>query len=466
MKRIAMVLPLFVMNIYALNLHDAVIGALAKSPIIKERIKNYNATVEDVTIAKSGYYPKLDYIGGIGYENTNSRTTGFVYKDYNVYENSIILKQNIFTGWGTKYSVATQRSRVLAAAYNYVEKVNDTAYRAIQHYISIVKNRELLSIAQENIDINKNILLKVRKLYKAGLTALSEREKINSSYALSKSNYIVQKNNLLDSIFQFKYYYGQSVNADDLKSPNENVFMPQSYEKGLQEALLNNPSILVQKYNVEVAKNDYKQKKSNYYPKIDLEARQSWNHNMGAVEGRDNSFRLMATLSYNFFNGYKDKATIQKGLSKIHRELNDVADLKNQTEEQFNLAWNAYKELADQLKFLKEYKKYAVNTLRLYSKEYDMGKRSLLDLLSAQNDLINAKSQIVKTRYDYIFAKYRILDAMGLTIDYITKKMPEIYGQVNLSSKKLYKKDIFPEKELKENKYFLQGKLKQINLDK
>ena len=69
-----------------------------------------------------------------------------------------------------------------------------------------------------------------------------------------------------------------------------------------------------------------------------------------------------------------------------------------------------------QLDELIKYRDYSEDTLNLYKEEYVIGRRTLLDLLSAQNDFINAKSQIVHATYDCLFAKYRILDSMGLLV--------------------------------------------------
>jgi outer membrane protein OmpA-like peptidoglycan-associated protein len=85
-----------------------------------------------------------------------------------------------------------------------------------------------------------------------------------------------------------------------------------------------------------------------------------------------------------------------------------------------------------QLKDLREYSKFSEKTLDLYKEEYDLGRRSLLDLLSAQNDVINSRSQIIKAEYDQLFAKYRILDAMGLLVVAINGSADEFTSKVNL----------------------------------
>jgi adhesin transport system outer membrane protein len=205
-----------------------------------------------------------------------------------------------------------------------------------------------------------------------------------------------------------------------------------------------------------VAQEDYEEKKSRYYPKFDLRARGSWNYNMsGYGYGHEDLYRVSATMTYNLFNGFADKAAIQKGVSKVQQEVMLKHDLQRKTEESFDLSWAAYEHLADKLKHLQEYKLHAVNTLRLYSKEYEMGRRSLLDLLSAQNDLINAKSQIVTTRYSHLFSKYRILDAMGTMVPAMVGREIRYTAKVGLAPVDERKPDTLPADILKKNDEFL-----------
>ena len=453
--RISIGFCVVVLQLNALTLKESIVKTINNNPFIKERIKNYKATLEDVKIAKAGWLPKLDYLGGVGYEKIRNNSTAYSYKGSHIYENTLSLIENIFNGWSTTHTVKIHEARVAAAAYNYIEKANDTAFNLVNYYIRVVKNRELLQIAKENIQINQSIANKVKKLYDSGLSAKTEVEKINASLSLARANYIVQRNNLRDSIYQFKYYYGTKIDPNSLIPPIFDYKLPATYKEGLDFALKHNPSLLVQKYNIVVAKEDYKEKKSKFYPKFNIEARRSWNYNSGGVDGIDHRYRVVFTVNYNLFNGFADKATIQKGISKINQEIQIKNDLIRQTSESYDLSWNSYKETKEQLKFLKNYKKFSVSTLRLYSKEFDMGKRSLLDLLSAQNDLINAKSQIVNAKYNYLFAKYRILDAMGIMVKDILGTDERVYAKVGLKSKNDIPLDKYPAQAIKENDEFL-----------
>ena len=451
----------------ALTLKEAMLYTLRTNPLILERQKNYNATKEDVKIAQSGWLPKLDYIGTLGHEWGEREYNDYDWSDYDLYENTLLLTQNIFNGWSTTHQINTQQARLMAAAFNYLEVVEDTGYRLVNYYIEVVKNRELLKIARENVDINQAIYDKVKKLYNGGLTTKSELEKAASSLSLAHSNYVVQQNNLEDALFQFKYFYGKKIDPALLETPSLTVSVPKTYEEGRDYALTHNPSILVQRYNIKVAQEDYEEKKSRYYPKVDLRARGSWNYNMsGNNEGHGDHYRVSAALSYNLFNGFSDRAAIQKGVSKVQQEVVRHADLKRRTEESFDLSWTSYVHLQHKLQYLQNYKEHAVNTLRLYSKEYEMGRRSLLDLLSAQNDLINAKSQIVTTRFNLLFSKYRLLDAMGTMVPTIVGKADRYAARVGLASKDDSKQDSLPVDMLKKNDRFLNSLETRIKKDR
>jgi len=456
-RKVGVTVALFLVSeVYGLTIEEAMLHTLKTNPLIQERVKNYNATREDLTVARSGWLPKLDYIGSLGHEWGERQYYDYDWQNYDLYENTLLLTQNVFNGWSTTHQINTQEARLLAAAYNYVEVVDDIGYRLVNYYLEVIKNRELLKIADENIRINEEIYNKVKKLYEGGLTTKSEMEKAAASLALARSNRVVQENNLRDAVYQYKYFYGEKVDPASLQVPDLALPMPASYEEGRDFALRNNPSIVVQRYNIKVAQEDYEEKKSRYYPSVDLRARGSWNYNMsGDNYGHDDLYRVSATVTYNLFNGFADKAAIQKGVSKVQQEVMLKQDLMRKTEESFDLSWVAYTHLKDKLAHLQEYKLHAVNTLRLYSKEYEMGRRSLLDLLSAQNDLINAKTQIATTKYNYLFSKYRILDAMGTMVPTVVGRNRAYMARVGLASGEKAQPDAIPADMLRENDQFL-----------
>jgi adhesin transport system outer membrane protein len=427
----------------SLTLKESIVEAIDTNPVVQERLKNYRGTQQDLNVAESEYYPKLDLRLSAGINKQGmlkNSTDGNDYdhlvpeNTYGSYESSIILTQNLFDGFGTENKVDYQEARILAAAYNYVEKANDIAFKMTNAYLNVVKSYELLQTARENVQINEAIYSKVKDLFDSGLTTDSEVKKIQSALSLSRSNLTVQMNNTKDNEYNFRRILGRMPDITKLQKPEMNLAMPDSIERAALYAINHNPSLIVSRYNIKGAQSLWKQHKKEYYPTVDLEVSQTYNdyENSPSLDQADDRFKIRIVMNYNIFRGGADRANAQKDISKINQEIEIKRDLKRQVIEGLDLSWNAYEMIGLQLKDLYEYRKFSEKTLELYKEEYDLGRRSLLDLLSAQNDVINSRTQIITAEYDRLFAKYRVLDAMGLLPMAIVGDTHEFTKRVNL----------------------------------
>ena len=422
-------------TLQAKSLKTVVSEVLDTNPVVMERLQNYKATSEEIDIAQAGYYPTLDLQSGVGQKSTGRISNDVAEETYDVFQNSLILRQNLFSGFSTQEQVDYQKMRTLAASYSYLEKANDVTLQTIKVYLDLFKEKELLKNSQINVDHNEKLYTKVRKAFGAGLTTRSEVSKIQSSFSLSKSNMMVQKNRLATANFNYRRVTGQLISISEMKNVKFDLALPSNLEKATMYALEYNPSLLVGKYNIKGAEALYRESKSNYYPKLDFELSGNYNDNFSEFEGKDDRIQGMVVLSYNLFNGGADEATRRNKLSQLSQEVEVTNDLKRQVTEGTDLSWAAYELALDQMPFLNDYKSQSAETLKLYSKEYDLGERSLLDLLSAENDLKRAKDELTSSKYSLLLSKYRILDAMGLTMASIMGDVEEYYQRVGVDSK-------------------------------
>lgn len=423
---------LFSINLQALTLKDSVLEALDTNPIVQERLKNFNETQQDLEITKSEWLPSLDYRATFGRNeagnlkdetNESSYNHNVIDEGYNHYTQSLKLTQNIFNGFSTTHKIDYQKARILGAAHHYLENANDIAFQMVGAYLDVVRSYQLLQNAKDNVVINEKIYKDVQSLYDQGLTTKSEMTKIYASLSLAKSNLVVQKNNTVDKEFRFKRLLGRDADVSSFTLPALNYAMPESKERAAMYAIQNNPSILVSNFNIKGAQALYKEKKSKFYPTVDLEVEQVFNdvNRRNNFDMPDDRLKAYVVLSWNLYKGGAHTADVQKSKSTINKEVELQRDLKRQTIEGLELSWSAYEMLGQQLEELYKYYDYSQETLDSYQSEYEMGRRTLLDLLSAQNDLVNSKSQIINAQMDKLFAQYRILDAMGLLVNAVVE---------------------------------------------
>ena len=181
----------------------------------------------------------------------------------------------------------------------------------------------------------------------------------------------------------------------------------------------------------------YKKSKSSYYPKIDFEIEQLYNdyhtRNNG-FDTPDDRARVGLKLHWNLYKGGADEATKQRAISKVHQELQIHQDLQRQVIEGLELSWSAYEIIKEQSSQLEEYNKYSESTLVSYKEEYNLGKRSLLDFITAQNDVVNSRAQMIKAQHEQLFAQYRLLDAMGLLVTVVMGDQSSYERAVNINT--------------------------------
>ena len=428
------------LSLNALTLKESVSDVLNTNPIVKERLNNYRATQQDLKISESEYLPSIDLRSGIGYKEAGNINDDIKDVNYEYYENSLKLTQNLFNGFDTTHKVDYQEARVLAAAYHYLEKANDMGFRMVESYLNVIKNYKLLQNAKDSVDFHQQMYEDIQNLFNAGLNTNSSISKVKAGLALAKTNYIVQKNNTRDSEFNFAKILGRKPNILDMNIPLLDSKLPKTIEEATLYSIRNNPSLIVSHYNLEGAQALYKKSKSGYYPKIDFEIEQLYNEyheNDNGFDSDDDRFRVGLQLSWNLYRGGADRATEQKAISKMHQEQQIHEDLQRQVIEGLELSWSAFEIIKEQIIQLAEYNKFSESTLISYKEEYNLGKRSLLDFVVAQNDVVNSRAQMIKAQSEQLFAQYRLLDAMGLLVTVVMGDQSSYERAVNINTDKM-----------------------------
>lgn len=428
------------------TLKDTVSRVLDTNPIIQERLHNYRATKANLRGAEAGYYPTIDIEAGIG-KDYKGKFTPEKDKNYDVFHNAIIIRQNIFNGFSTSEQVNYNTHRTLAAAYSFLEKANDVTLRTIKAYIDVLRYKELYNNAKRHVRHIEKLHKKVVKSYKAGLTKMSEVSKVVSSLASAKSNMLVARNKLTNSIYNFRRVTGMIVTPRSMKNVKFNLPLPKDLEKATMYALEYNPSLRVTKYDIKAAEDLYRESKSKFMPKLDAQISANYDDSFDSNKGypdREDGIKAMLMMRYNLYNGGADEAARVNKMSKVSQEMEVMNDLRRQVIEGMDLSWSTYKLQKDQIPVLKQYRRQSAKTLKLYWKEYNLGERSLLDLLATERDLKNANDEIINAKYNMLISKYRILDAMGLTISSVVGNVKKYYKRVGLFNNGKSPKDTLP----------------------
>ncbi len=398
---------------FSFTLRDSVIQTIDSNPQIKEKTRQYRAMKEELKAAFSEYYPKIDITGAYGYERSNNSNTGFKNRALRRKEADIKLTQEVFNGFATHYGVKREEYKTKAAKEVIYEKASFLALQTIQTYLNILMDRKLIELAKENLKNHEDIYKKIKEKTLSGALAESNLALIQSRLALAKSNLVTYENRYEDDITTFYKLAGYNIDIDDMQEVSFNIDLPSSLKEITKIAQRKNPAIRAQKYNLLAAKANYNYSQNAFYPHFHIEADKGWNKDIAGVKGKHYNTTVLLKARYNFFNGGKDFVTLQKNISLLHKQNEILRNIERKIFENSRKAWTTIKLTDEKEAYLKDHVKFIEKTLKLYKEEYNLGKRSLFEILDAENENFSAKREYVKAKYERLAAKYKLLYVMG-----------------------------------------------------
>lgn len=415
----------------AATLEEVVTQGLTENPDIKRAVNARNAVYQEIVQARAGYFPKVDIAGGIGYEWTNNSTTRAGGNDdieLTRSEASLSIRQMLFDGFATSSEVKRQKARATSADRRLEDTAENFVLEAARAYTEVHRRRELLRLTKENLYNHVKIYDQIKRRSESGLGALASIEQAEGRLALAEVNVLAEENNLLDA--EANYYRVVGFKAsEDLEYPGvvdqAQQVIPENLEAALNIAYENHPTLQVAVADTEAAVAQYNAAKRTYYPRFDLEIDRTWNNDIDGVDGTNEDLTAMVRMRYNLFNGGADRARVRQTQHQIEEARSVHMNTRREVIQSLELSWNAHKILSRQIPYLEQHVLSSAATRDSYQKQFDIGQRSLLDLLDTENEVFSAKIDLSNAQHDHVITHFRLLDGMGQLLETMQIEMPE-----------------------------------------
>jgi outer membrane protein, adhesin transport system len=413
---------------YSQTLKDAVEQSLKSNPDVLADANHRLSTDEAVKVARGGYYPKVDLNLGAGREwsdNATTRALGQNGLTLSRGEASLTLRQMLFDGFAVQSEVERNQARVESAAYKLAGTSEQVALRAIEAYLEVLRNRELVTLTKENLGIHERTSDQIKVRSDSGLGRKADLEQIRSRFALAKSNVTSAEANLRDAEVNFLRVVGLKPGNLDKQDEFGRAALPKSLDEAVQMAFNNHPTLKSAKADVEATGAQYRAAKSANSPRVELELGMSKNRSLDGVEGANDDRYAMVRLHYTLFNGGSDNARARE-TSHLMNEAREVMNrTQRQVEQSTRLSWNAMDSSQERLPSLKEYAEFSAATRDAYNKQFSIGQRTLLDMLDAENESYTAATNYVNGKYLSVFARYRLLADLGQLLNSLGVSQPQ-----------------------------------------
>lgn len=413
----------------AASLQDAVTNTLVTNPQVMQWVNERRARDQEVLKAKAGYKPKVDLNAGVGYEWSDNPSTRGADGQGNSEamtrtELELMLRQMVYDGDATKSEVERQQARVKSSSRKIAGVAQDTALRAVETYLELLKQQELLELARDNLDAHVRIYDQIRLRSESGVGRKADLAQIEGRVALAKSNVVAAKNNVNEAEANYRRVTG--VASDQLQRPEGlGNLLPATVEEAVAKGLEVHPTLMSAQADVEATQAQHRAAKHNHRPRFDIEVGRTWNNDLDGVDGRNEDFTAMLRMRWNLYNGGYDDARVEETAHLINESMDVQNNTGREVEESVRLSWTSYEATKSQLNFLKKHMESSKNTREAYAKQFNIGQRTLLDLLDTENEVFESSSAHTVADYTNLYAQYRILTGMGILLDSLTVALPQ-----------------------------------------
>lgn len=411
----------------AQSLEQAVAFTLDSNPELRVMFNQFKASQEQISIAKGGYLPTLDVDAGIGPEHTNSPSLRDSGEDDGVNyirrEVGLTFRQMLFQGFAVQSDITRTQAEAQAERYALLAEAENKALEVVEVYLDVIEAQQIFELSQLNFDKHMEIHQQIRQRTESGVGTSTDLTQINARVALARTNMISAQNNVLDA--QSEFFGVVHQRPDNLVPPVADADrVPESKEMALAWGRESNPTLISAQFDIEAAEAQFKNRKSENYPQVSFEIDARRTIDGDGVEGYQNDLAAMIRVRWNLFNGGRDSAAVRESAYQLSeaKEINIRA--YRQLEEGIDLAWHAYELLNSQLTYVRQHVEAAYATKESYEQQFDIGRRSLLDLLDTENELFEARRSYIELDTQFQLSKYRLLNASGQLLDALRVTIP------------------------------------------
>ena len=411
------------------TLKQMVEKTISSNPEVQAKYHAYLGAGYEQDVIKGGYLPKIDVQSTYRKQediNTVRNSNGTEIPRWN---NELVLRQMIFDGFATPSEVNRLGHAKRVRYYELQSTMQDTTLEFMRGYIDTLRYRQLSEYAKTNYVVHKQLFDKIKERVDAGVARRVDLEQATGRLALAEANLLTEMTNLHDVTARMQRLLGE-LPPSTLEQPEfYSVGTQSSVVEALRLAYLQNPSLLSTIEDIQATHDEVKTKEAKYLPRLDLQARK----NLGTSSDGRNSTNaadvLELTMNFNLFNGFSDKAAVSQTIQKLNT-ANDFRDKACvDTRQLVTIAYNDINQLKEQLTYRDLHQKSIENAREAYRKQFDIGQRTLLDLLDTENEYFQAKRSYTNTDYDVQTAYARLYASQGELLNKIgstRQGLPEV----------------------------------------
>ena len=381
--------------------------------------ENFNVSEEDLKVSRSNYLPSVTLSGSKSQVDTNKLTNqsggDAAISDTDPTTKSLTITQTLVDfGRGADYEKKTIGIDVAKAKL--LKKEQDILYSTVEAYTGLILANEKLNINRANVNLLERQVETDQIKLERGQNTLSDVAQSESSLAGARAKLIQAENDFLTSKLNYENIIGPLSDPKTLEKKSIfDVNLPADLNSAINKSKLTNPDLIIAQLEYEQSTKDTYEAKSDLAPSATLSLDRTYTDDLSSTYDERERDTIKATVSWPFYSGGKNFATIRKSKSLETQKKLLLDDMIKRNETLVASAWSSYQSNKSLLNSVQSQVRAAEIANEGIVAEYNSGSgRTTLDVIQSNALLLNAQISLADSERNYVLSQFNLLKSIGL----------------------------------------------------
>lgn len=399
----------------ALSIEDTIYGVLRTHHNLRGMIENREVLTHEVRRAQAGFGPSVDVTGQAGgsvLSDSNTRSQNLDGQMWGKVGYSAQLVQPIWDGFATRSRVRTAKSTLESQKYRVFDTATSLSLDAIIAHIDLLRRRKIYELSEDNVSQHKGLVAQAQDRASLGADTAADVTQAQSRLQRAYSSLSEAKAALL--VAEETYVRLTGLPAASRLQP---ISMPPQLfaatQSVMDQAKKSNPKLAAYLQDIRASRGERELADAAFSPTLNLEAGPNYTNLGGTSDRWVYSFDVMGVVRWNIFNSGADVAERRAASARMRQSrqvmYNFMDDLKLDVES----TWINYQAAQEQYKHYAKAIEYNKYTRTAYLEQFQIGKRSILDVLDTESELYNSATQAETARGNILVGAYRLSALTG-----------------------------------------------------
>ena len=412
--------PLTSLPVNADSLEAALVQAYQNNPSLNSQRALVRATDEGVPQALAGYRPKVSVNASIGqqYWDTTTRSATFA-ANYtqlsgNMTPNSygVTATQTLYNGFQTANRTRQAESQVQSARETLRVTEQTVLLNAVTAYMNLLRDTATLDLQRRNVEVLQEQLRQTRDRFNVGEVTRTDVAQSESRLASGRSQVLSAEATYKASVATYRQVIGVQPGKLAPGSPVDR-FSPHDLAQSIGVGTATHPAVTSAQYNVDVALQAVKVAESALYPTLSLQGSVLQSNESSLLQLKSFNALVLGQLTVPIYQGGAEYSLIRQAKETLGQRRLDLDTARDAVRQNVVQSWGlleAAKANIEATQAQVQASEIALNGVR---EEARVGQRTTLDVLNAQQELVNARVALVSAQRDRVVDSYGLMAAVG-----------------------------------------------------